>query len=326
MTRWCAGGPDIGSACGTVRGMHPFRFGITASRATDGAAWLALARRAEELGYATLVMPDHLTPQLAPMPALAAAASTTTTLRLGTFVLANDYRHPLVMAREAATLALLSGGRFELGLGAGWKQDDYRQLGMPYDPPSERIDRLAETLSITRRLFAGESVTHVGPHYPLRDARLGPPATVAPRILVGGGGPRMLRLAAREADTVGMLAQFSRTGRPMLWQGTEAATRAKVAIVREAAGARFEQLELNVLVVDCGLVGGERPIRRSALALVKSIGRAAVGGSPYVLFGTLAQLRDQLLARRERLGISYYVWSARHVEAMAPLVDALAGR
>lgn len=306
--------------------MHPFRFGITASRATDGAAWLALARRAEELGYATLVMPDHLTAQLAPMPALAAAASVTTSLGIGTFVLANDYRHPLVMAREAATLALLSGGRFELGLGAGWKPADYRQLGMPYDAPAERIDRLAETLSITRRLFAGESVTHAGPPYPLREARLGPPAVPTPRILVGGGGPRMLRLAAREADIVGMLAQFSRGGRPMLWQGTEAATSAKVATVREAAGNRFGQLELNVLVVDCGLVGGGAPLRRSAIALAKSIGPAAVGGSPYVLFGTLAQLREQLLARRERLGISYYVWSARHVEAMAPLVAELAGR
>jgi probable F420-dependent oxidoreductase len=305
--------------------MHPFRFGITASRATDGAAWLTLAHRAEELGYATLVMPDHLTAQLAPMPALAAAASVTTTLRVGTFVLANDYRHPLVMAREAATLALLSAGRFELGLGAGWKQADYRQLGMPYDPPPERIDRLTETLEITRGLFAGEAVTHAGPHYPLRGARLGPPGVSTPRILIGGGGPRMLRLAAREADIVGMLAQFSRGGRPMLWQGTEAATAAKVETVREAAGGRFAQLELNVLVVDCGLVGGGAPLRRSAIALAKSIGPAAVGGSPYVLFGTLAQLREQLLARRERLGISYYVWSARHVETMAPLVAELAG-
>ena len=241
-------------------------------------------------------------------------------------MLANDYRHPLLMAREAATLTLLSGGRFELGLGAGWMRSDYRQLGMPYDPPPERIDRMVEALRLTKRLMAGETVTHAGPHYPLRAARLAPLPAVAPRILIGGGGRRMLSIAAREADTVGLLAQFSRSGRSMLWQGTEAATAAKVAIVREAAGDRFPSLELNVLVVDCGLVGGSASLGRSAAALAKSIAPAAVGGSPYVLYGTVAQLREQLLRRRERIGISYYVWSARHVEAMAPLVAALAGQ
>lgn len=308
--------------------MHPFRFGITASGSTGAgaAAWASLARRAEELGYATLVMPDHLTEQLSPVPALAAAAAATTSLRIGTFVLANDYRHPLLMAREAATLQVLSGGRFELGLGAGWKRGDYRQLGMPYDPPGERIDRLVETLAITRRLFAGERVTHPGPHYPLDGARLAPLPDRAPPILVGGGGPRLLRLAAREASIVGLLAQFDRHGRPMLWQGTAGATVAKVEIVRRAAGTRFEALELNVLVVDAALAGGGGSLGTSALALLKGAGADLLGGSPYVLYGTVARLRETLLRRREELGISYYVWSARHLETMAPLVAALAGR
>ena len=163
-------------------------------------------------------------------------------------------------------------------------RSDYRQLGMPYDPPPERIDRLVEALRLTKRLIAGETVTHAGPHYPLRAARLAPLPAVAPRILIGGGGRRMLSIAAREADTVGLLAQFSRSGRSMLWQGTEAATAAKVAIVREAAGERFPHLELNVLVVDCGLVGGATSLGRSAATLAKSIAPAAVGGSPYVLY------------------------------------------
>lgn len=306
--------------------MHAFRFGITASVATDGAAWVALARRAEELGYASLVMPDHLTDQLAPVPALAAAAGATRTLRIGTFVLANDYRHPLLMAREAATLQLLSGGRFELGLGAGWMRSDYRQLGMPYDRPGIRVDRLVETLEITRRLFAGERVTHAGPHYPLAGARLAPLPEVAPPVMVGGGGPRVLRLAARHAQIVGLLAQFDRHGRPMLQQGTEAATARKVEIVRRAAGDRFGQLELNVLVVDAALAGAERPLGRSAVALLKGAGAGLVGGSPYVLYGTVGQLREALERRRAELGISYYIWSARHLETMAPLVAALAGR
>jgi probable F420-dependent oxidoreductase len=306
--------------------VHPFRFGITASRATDATGWTTLARRAEALGYATFVMPDHLTGQLSPMPALAAAAVATRSIALGTFVLANDYRHPLVMAREAATLSLLSSGRFELGLGAGWMRSDYRQLGMSYDPPPRRIDRMVEALRLTKRLLAGETVTHAGPHYPMGEARVAPVPAAVPRILIGGGGRRMLTVAAREADTVGLLAQFSRAGRSMLWQGTEAATAAKVAVVRQAAGDRFAALELNVLVVDCGLVGGSAGLGHSAAALAKSIAPAAVGGSPYVLYGTVAQLREQLLRRRERLGISYYVWSARHVETMAPLVAALAGQ
>lgn len=306
--------------------MHAFRFGITACVATDGAAWVALARRAEELGYASLVMPDHLTDQLAPVPALAAAAGATRTLRIGTFVLANDYRHPLLMAREAATLQLLSGGRFELGLGAGWMRSDYRQLGMPYDRPGIRVDRLVETLEITRRLFAGERVTHAGPHYPLAGARLAPLPEVAPPVMVGGGGPRVLRLAARHAQIVGLLAQFDRHGRPMLQQGTEAATARKVEIVRRAAGDRFGQLELNVLVVDAALAGAERPLGRSAVALLKGAGAGLVGGSPYVLYGTVGQLREALERRRAELGISYYIWSARHLETMAPLVAALAGR
>ncbi len=306
--------------------MHDFRFGITASVAPDAAEWAALARRTEALGYATLVMPDHLTDQLSPMPALAAAAAATTSMHLGTFVLANDYRHPLLMAREAATLQFLSGGRFELGLGAGWMRSDYRQLGMPYDRPGIRVDRLEETLAITRRLLAGEAVTHAGPYYPLAGARLAPPPARTPPIMVGGGGPRVLRLAAREAQIVGLLAQFDRHGRPMLQQGTEAATARKVEILRRAAGSRFEALELNVLVVDAALAGGERGLGRSAVALLKEAGSGLVGGSPYVLYGSVAHLREALLRRRERLGISYYIWSARHVQTMAPLVEALAGR
>ena len=285
-----------------------------------------MAQRAEALGYDILTMPDHLTDQLAPVPALAAAAAATTRLRIGTFVLANDYRHPLLMAREAATLQHLSGGRFELGLGAGWMRSDYRQLGMPYDRPGVRIDRLVETIEITRRLFAGETVDHPGPHYPLDGARIEPPPDPPPPLMIGGGGPRVLRLAGRHAAIVGLLAQFDRNGRPMLRQGTEAATKQKIATLQRAAGSRFEALELNVLVVDAGLAGGERPLARSALALLKGAGADLVGGSPYVLSGTVERLRDTLLRRRERLGISYYIWSSRRMETMAPLVEALAGR
>jgi probable F420-dependent oxidoreductase len=291
-------------------------------------SWTDLARRAESLGYASFVMPDHLDDQISPMGGLAAAAAVTERLRLGAFVYANDYRHPLLLAREMATLDVISKGRAELGIGAGWNTSDYRQLGMPYERAGLRIDRMLESVRLMKRLLAGERVTSEGPWYRLRGAKLRPgPIQRHVPVLIGGGGPRMLRIAAREADIVGLLPQFDARGRPMVMQGTERETARKVAIVREAAGsqAAFERLELNVLVADAGIIGsGSSPIR-SAAAAVKAAAPALVGGSPYVLYGTLRRVRETLLTRRERLGISYYVWSSRLMEVMAPLVEALTG-
>jgi len=307
--------------------VHPFRFGISASRASSGEEWLALARRAEALGYDSFLMPDHLGRQLSPLGALAAAAAVTSRIRVGTFVHANDYRHPLMLAREAATLDLLSGGRLELGIGAGWHVPDYRQLGMQYDRPGIRIDRMLESLGILKRLLAGERVTHRGTYYTLDGARVAP-SPVQGRIpmVIGGGGRRMLGIAAREADVVGLLPQFNERGRPIFTQASEAETARKVGIVREAAGSRdaFERLELNVLVADGGVIGGRTPAT-SALAAVKSLGPLAIGGSPYLLYGTLGQIRERLLRRRERLGISYYVLHVPLMEPMAPVIEALAG-
>jgi probable F420-dependent oxidoreductase len=297
------------------------------SWANSAQAWTSLAHRAEELGYSTLLMPDHLGRQLSPIAALACAAGATSRLRIGSFVFANDYRHPLVLAREVATLDVLSSGRFELGLGAGWAAADYRRLGMRYDPPPVRVERLAEAVGIVKRLLAGERVDHQGRQYTLAGARTGLPTVQRPHppILIGGGGPRMLRLAAREADIVGLLPGFNSRGRPMIRQATEAATERKVAIVRDAAGDRFDRLELNVIVSDAGLAGSGRPAVESLLTATKSIATGLVG-TPYVLYGTLGQLRDQLRSRRDRLGISYYALPGRAMEAMAPLVADLAGR
>ena len=307
--------------------MHPFRFGVMSSWAESSEDWLAFARRVEELGYSTLLVTDHLGRQLSPIAALTAAALATSRLRVGSYVLANDYRHPLIVARETATLDLLSGGRFELGLGAGWKTEDYRMLGFPYDLPPLRVDRLAEALPLVSRLLSGETVDHEGSHYRLGAASVFPRPVQKPRlpILVGAGGPRMLRLAAREADIVAMQPQFDPRGRPMIRQATEGATERKVAVLREAAGSRFERLELNVIVADAGLVGGGRPVGESLVTAAKSV-VAGLVGTPYVLYGTLGGLRDRLLRRRDRLGISYYALPRHSMEAMAPLVAELAGR
>lgn len=309
--------------------MHPFRFGVTASRIPGKESWTDLVRRAEELGYDTFVMPDHLGRQLSPVGALAAAAAVTSRIRIGAFVYANDYRHPLLLAREAATLDHVSNGRLEFGIGAGWNRSDYRQLGMPYERAGLRIERMEEAVTLFRRLFSGERITHNGRHYHLDGARLAPaPVQARVPILIGGGGPRLLRIAARRADIVGLLTQFDSHGRPMASQATESETARKVSIVREAAGSRdaFERLELNVLVASAGLVGSGRSPLGSVSSAVMAIAPRIVGGTPYVLHGTLAQVRETLLRRRDRLGISYYVWSARQAEPMAPLVEALSGR
>lgn len=306
--------------------MHPFRFAVTASNARDGEGWRRIATRAEELGYSSLLVPDHLGSQLSPITAIATAAAATERLRVGGFVFANDFRHPLVLAREAATLDLLSNGRLELGLGAGWRTADYRQLGLPYDAPGRRIDRLVEATELITRLLSGETVTHVGATYRLVAAQVSPRPVQRPHppILMGGGGPRILKLAARKADIVGFIPQFSSRGRPILTDVTESALERKVAVVREAAGDRFERLELNLFIADAGMVGG-RALPRSVLAAAKA-GTAGLVGSPYLLYGTLASLRDLLERRRDRTGISYYAIRQGVMEEMAPLVAALAGR
>ena len=307
--------------------MHPFRFGVQLARASSGEGWAQTARRAESLGYDVLAMPDHLGNQLSPLAALSAAAVATTRLRVCAFVFANDYRHPLILAREAATLDLLSGGRFEMGLGAGWMVEDYRRLGMNYDPGPRRVDRLEEAIPLVKRLLAGETVTHDGPHYHLVGARAGVETVQKPRppLAVGAGGPRMLRLAAREADIVGLMPGFSGKGRAQLLQATEESTARKVAIVREAAGDRFDRLELNIWLADAAMVGSGNSLRGSATAAARWI-PAAVARSPYVMYGTLGAVRERLLRRRDRLGISYYTIPGRAMEEMAPLVEAMAGR
>jgi len=307
--------------------VHPFRFAVQLARAGSGEDWARSARRAETLGFAVLAMPDHLGNQLSPLVALSAAAAATTRLRVSTFVFANDYRHPLILAREAATLDLLSGGRFEMGMGAGWMVEDYRRLGMNYDPGPRRVDRLEEAIPLVKRLLAGETVTHRGTHYQLDRAFAGVETVQKPRppLAVGAGGPRMLRLAAREADIVGLLPGFSGRGRAQLLQATEASTAKKVAIVREAAGDRFERLELNIWLADAAMVGSGNSRLGSATAAARWI-PAAVVRSPYVLYGTIGALRERLLRRRDSLGISYYTIPGRAMEEMAPLVEAMAGR
>jgi probable F420-dependent oxidoreductase len=308
--------------------VQPFRFAVYTNDGTYADDWTAFARRAEELGYAALYVTDHLNRQLAPTAALAAAAAVTRTLRIGPYVFANDFRHPLLVAREAATLDRLSDGRLDLGLGAGWRVADYRQLGIPYDRPSVRVDRLNESVGLIRRLLSGEEVTHRGRFYQLDRARVSPPPVQRPhpRLMLGGGGPRVLRMAAREAQIVSFVPQFSAGGRPMVRAVGESALAERAAIVRRAAGQRFDELELNVFVADVGIIGSAQPLGPTLRALLRSVGPAVIGGSPYLLYGTIDHLRDGILRRREELGTNSYGIPARAMEVFAPIVASLAGR
>jgi len=306
--------------------VRPFRFGVVAATAPSAAAWRETARRAEALGYATLLVPDHLGGQLAPVPALAAAATATTTLRVASQVFANDFRHPVILAKEAATLDLLSDGRFELGLGAGWLREEYERVGIPFAPPAERVDRLQEALAVVKACFRGEPVTFAGAHYRVA-GHVGAPAPVQrphPPILIGGGGRQMLGLAAREADIVSLVPRALPAGSLDVEDcGPEAVAR-KVGWIREAAGPRFDTLELSILVFAAVVTddpAGEAARRGERIQMAP----AAILDSPHFLLGPREAIEERIRAARARHGLSYVVVFDESLEAFAPVVARLAG-
>jgi probable F420-dependent oxidoreductase len=311
--------------------MHPFRFGVSTVTPTTADELQDLARKAEHLGYDVLAIPDHVLPGLlSPFAALGAAAAVTTTLKLGTLVLNNDLRHPALAAREAASLDLLSGGRVELGLGAGHGWPEYEALGLPFDPAPTRIERLDEAASIVVRLLRGESVTHDGTHYRLRDHTLWPPPTRQPRIplLIGGFGERLLRVAARHAGIVGFtgVGRTLEDGRSHDPAGFAApAVDARVALVREAAGDRLPDLEFHALVQTVVITEDRERAAQELMEKLGGLSAADIVSSPFVLVGTVEQIVEELRGHRERFGISYYTVFDRDLERLAPVVRVLAG-
>jgi len=301
-----------------------FRFGVLVGGLAPGGDWAAVARGAEDLGYSVLVMPDHLNGQLSAMPGLAAAAMATSGLRLGTIVLANDLRHPLLVARDMATVDILSRGRAELGLGAGWLREDYGQLGMPFDPPGTRVRRLAEAVAVVRGALADPCFTFAGSHY---SVSVRPPGLAAVQnrlpILVGGGGPQVLRLAARMADIVSINPDLRAGGIPPLDGGVAAeSVDRQLHWVKSAAGERYQDLEINV-VLQVADVGGDPP---DLPVVSAAAGTPGVVMSPYVVAGSVGQIADQLEWRRERWDMSYVCVPAAAMVAFAPVIARLAGR
>ncbi len=311
---------------------HPFRFGVINEQMKAPPAWFDHVRHVEALGYSTLLLRDHFVPdffgdQYAPLVALMAAASVTTTLRLGTMVIDNDYRHPVLLAKEAATLDCLSGGRFELGIGAGWLRTEYEQAGLPFDRAGVRIDRLVEAIRVLKGFWAEEPVTYSGQHYQVTGINGVPKPLQRPHppLLIGGGKERMLKLAGREADIVGILTSDVSSGTLIsdIRERLAAAVQQKIGWIRQGAGTRFEQVELSLIPT---IIFTDN--RRSHIAaLIRQQGWNVtvedVLQMPSMLIGSVEEIVLDLQARREIYGFSYYVVSDDQMEAFAPVVEWL---
>jgi len=286
------------------------------------------SRKLEDLGFDMITIADHFDAQLGPIAALMAAADATTAINVSTLVFCNDYRHPVVLAKEAATLDLLTEGRFRFGIGAGWMRTDYTQSGMSFDDPRLRVDRMEESIAIIKALWSGGTVNHVGAHYTIEEMVGTPrPATTdGPPIIIGGGGRRVLELAAREADIVGL--------NPKLTAGlidssagpsaTPEATDRKIGWIRTAAGERFSKLELQVRLEFAQVTDDPEPIY-DVIGGGFGLTRDDCVGTPHALVGSIGSMVEDLIERRERWGISSIGIPADAVDQLAPVVAQLAG-
>jgi probable F420-dependent oxidoreductase len=327
---------EASSALAAPPNRRPFRFGVVHEAPQGPAGWKPHLARIEDLGFATFLVRDHLVPdffgdQPAPLVALASAAGLTTRLRLGTMVLAVDYRHPAMLAKEAATLDVLSGGRLELGLGAGWLQREYEAAGIRLDSAGTRIDRLEETIRILDGLFGDGPFSFAGKHFTVTalDGYPKPRQRPRPPLLIGGGRRRVLTLAGREADIVGILTTSVATGTVVddASERLAGAVAQKLAWVRDGAGARYADLELSLVPT---LVFEEDRVRAAADLMAArgwaGVTEADVLAMPSVFIGSVEAIADQMEERRARYGFSYYVISDRRLVEAAPLVARLAGR
>jgi probable F420-dependent oxidoreductase len=305
--------------------MLPFRFGVYAAVAPTMSAWRDQARTAEGLGYSTLYVSDHLDSQFGPLVATTVAAEATSTLHVGPFVFNNDFRQPVVLAKEIATLGLAAEGRVEVGLGAGSLRSDYEQAGIEYDELAVRVDRLAESLTVMKSLWSTGEATFAGKYYTVRDAQCDPRPASPPRVMVGGGSKRVLTLAAREADTVGINASLSVGDNSA--DATNQATLDRydrcLTWVREAAPDRFGSIEFQIVAFATRVVASQRAAARTA-TMLGFPGEDALE-LPIVLIGTPDELCERLVKRRERWGFSNIVVPAEAMESFAPVVAQLAG-
>jgi probable F420-dependent oxidoreductase len=312
--------------------MKPFRFAAGIRSSGSRAQFEDGVREIERLGYSALMLSDHLVDQFAPIAALGVAAAVTSTLRLGTFVFNNDLRHPVVLAQELATLDRLSDGRLEIGMGAGWNKPEYEGAGIPYDPGTVRIERLAESIAIMKGLFADGPIDFEGRFYRVKgfEDLPRPVQRPHPAFFVGGGSPKLLRLAAQHAQIVGIAPRVRPDGKADVMGCTLAGSEAKVAIIREAAGSRFEQLAINTYPSLAATVTDEaRPAAREVQDRIRrrygiELSEKDILESPHVFIGTVDNLVEKFRMLRERLGISH-IFVGEDFRDFAPVVERLSG-
>lgn len=307
---------------------RPFRFGVMAARARSASEWVDTAKKAEDLGYSALLMPDHFGDQLAPIAALATAAAVTETLRVGTLVFANDFRHPAYLAKEMTTLDLLSEGRLEVGMGAGWMTTDYEQTGMTHDRAGIRIDRMIEGIKVLRGLWGADAFSFEGDHYTITDMNGLPKPVQAggPPIIVGGGGKRVLSTAARMADIVGVNPNVGEgvVGPEAIRSMSADATEEKLGWVRDAAGDRFDDIEVSILKF-VTMVTDDRDAVAEKVGGGMGMDAATILASPHTLVGSAEQIAEELIEQRERWQGSYVTVQSDAIDSFAPVVAALAG-
>ena len=309
--------------------IKPFRFGVQALSQPDRKSWIDLAQRTEAAGFDVLTMPDHFDDQLAPVPALMSVADATSKLRVGALVWDNDYKHPVVLAKELATMDLLSEGRLELGIGAGWMISDYEQSGIPYDRAGLRIERMIEGIDVMKGCFAEGAFSYAGKHYTITnyDGSPKPVQAPCPPILIGGGGKRVLTYAAQVADIIGINATMSAgaVGPEAISTMTAEAVDEKVDIVRDAVGSRLNHVEMNIRAF---MVNITDDAAGAISRLAKGIGveEKMVADTPFALMGPPSKLIEDLIARRERWGFSYVIVGGEDIEKFAPVVAALSGK
>ncbi len=312
--------------------MRPFKFLADARDPMPGRDLAALARRAEAMGFHALVIPDHLIPQLSPVPAMATIAAATERLRIGTFVFNNDLRHPAVLAQDLASLDVLSEGRLDIAMGAGWNTPEYDAIGLPFDPVGTRVSRLAEAVVVLKGCFADGAFSFAGEHYTITDYDAGPKPVQRPHppLMIGGGGRRTLTLAAREANVVGLAPRTLGTQRVDPSSITWAATAEKIEWVREAAGDRFADLEFNVYpsARPVTLTDDARGAARDGIAYLKArtgveLTETEALESPHLFIGSIDGLVEKFQALREGLGISSIM--VGDVDELAPVVERLSG-
>jgi len=272
------------------------RFATQSGSASSGQEWIDRAKRLEALGYGTLVVD-------------------------------NDFRNPTVFARECATLDVLTNGRFELGIGAGWLDRDYQSTGIPFDRGRVRVGRLAEAVTLLKRLFTEEQVTFAGEYYEVdrAECRPKPVQRPYPPFLIAGGGPDILALAGREANIVAIVASgITGSGKLAPEKLTLETMREQIRLVRDAAGARFGEIELSMFL-DC-IVTDDREKTIAEMAKKAKAEPDVLRNSAYRGIGTLREIRDHIVRMRDAIGITYFCLRGPDVESLGPVVGELTGR